>query len=159
MKKLKIYKKIEERNKEEKRTGKASYMTLIKTLLHDDIFMCNNIPEVDPSIWDNVSVGSFYYYTDSDGNYRTEEEYQNDTTGEIYENNEDIYQYFLCNLSQYQLDYIRQLEADNNDNSIILTYSDLLGCDVLLVNHWGTGWDYVLTNVDLTENIKESFED
>ena len=159
MGKLKIYKEMKARNEEEKRTGKASYRTLIEKLLHNEIFMCNNIQEVDTSIWDNVSIGSLYYYIDNEGNYRTEEDYQNDTTGEIYEKNEEIYQYFLCNLSQYQIDYINKLEKDNNDNSLIVTYSDLLDCEVLCVTHWGTSWDYVPTNVELTENLKESLED
>ena len=48
MGKLKIYKEMKDRTEEEKRTGKASYKTLIERLLHNEIFMCNNIQEIEP---------------------------------------------------------------------------------------------------------------
>ena len=38
---------------------------------------------------------------------------------------------------------------------IILSYSNLLECDVLCVDHWGTSWDYVLTDVKLFDSYEE----
>lgn len=150
----KIYKLMENRSEEEKRTGKASYKTVFDRFIQEG-FLCNNIRDIDTSIWENISVGDLYYYIDKDGNERTREEYENDETGEIYEEAADIYQYFLCNLSKLDIEELQELEEENKDNSIILSYSDLLDCDVLMVTHWGTSWDYVLTNIELTENIEE----
>lgn len=60
----------------------------------------------------------------------------------------EIYQYYLCNLSEYE---IEQLE----DYGILLAYSNKLGLDVLCVEHFGTSWDYVLTDVEWTTNLDE----
>ena len=142
----KFYLKMEDRNEEEKRTGKASYKSIIDRYI-SDLVLCNNIAEIDDSIWDNMNENDIYYIDDN-GEYRTREEYENDETGTIEEKYEDIYQYFLCNLSEFDCQTL-------TDYGIILTYSDKLDCDVLCVNHCGTSWDYVSTNVELTENIEE----
>ena len=123
----KIYLREEERNEEEKRTGKASYKTLINKYI-DNLVLCNNLPNIDNSIWDNIQVG------------------------EISEDSE-IFQYYLCNINQWDLESLKELTQDNND--VIISYSDLLECDVLMVDHWGTSWDYVPTSIDLTDNIEE----
>ena len=34
---------------------------------------------------------------------------------------------------------------------VIMSYSNLLDCDVLCVDHYGTSWDYVLTDCDLVD--------
>lgn len=149
-KRKKFYLREEDRNEEEKRTGKASYFSVIDRYI-DDLVLCNNIPNIDPSIWDNIEIGGLYYYIDDDGNYCTREDYEKDTDGKIYEEMNDIYQYYLCNLSKWDLDYIKDFKSD----SIIISYSDLLDCDVLMVTHWGMSWKYVLTDIDLTDNINE----
>ena len=46
-------------------------------------------------------------------------------------------------------------ELTENNNDIIISYSDMLECDVLLVDHYGTSWDYVSTNIDITDDIEE----
>lgn len=143
----KFYLKMEDRNEEEKRTGKASYKSIIDRYIND-LVLCNNIAEVDESIWENLGENA-YYYVDDDGEYRTKEEYENDETGTIEEYPKEFYQYYLCNLSQYDVEQLK-------DYGIILSYSDLLDCDVLCVNHFGTSWDYVPTNVELTEDINEA---
>lgn len=62
--------------------------------------------------------------------------------------NDDIFQYYLCNIGDYEKE---QLE----EYGIILSYSNRLELDVLLVDHWGTSWDYVMTDVEWTENLDE----
>lgn len=64
--------------------------------------------------------------------------------------NEDveIYQYYLCNIGQW--DKEQCLKA-----GLILSYSDMLDCDVLCVDHFGTSWDYILTDVKLFDNYEE----
>lgn len=72
----------------------------------------------------------------------------------IYDNMEgleedaEIYQFFLCNINDWERDLLL-------DCGIVLSYSDLLDCDVLCVDHFGTAWDYVLTDVRLFDTYKE----
>lgn len=94
---------------------KASYRTVVEYFV-GDIVLCNNITEVDQSIWDNA-------------------EFDLDT---------EIYQWFLCNISDYN-------KAKAQECGLLFTYSDMLDCDVLCVPHWGTSWDYVLTDCDIVD--------
>ena len=126
--------------------GFASYRTVIDYFV-GDIVLCNNIIDIDESIYDNINSNGFYY-VDDNGEYRTEEEYNNDENGEIRQELEEIYQYYLCNISDYEKEQLEKM-------GVILSYSDLLECDVLCVDHFGTSWDYVLTNVKLFDNYEE----
>ena len=62
----------------------------------------------------------------------------------------EIYQYYLCNTS-FDEDTKKQL----GDIGVILSYSNMLECDVLCVDHWGTSWDYVLTEAPLFDTWEE----
>ena len=64
------------------------------------------------------------------------------------EEDDEIYQYYLCNLGEFEREKLIEY-------GVSLSYSELLDCDVLLVTHWGTSWDYVMTNVKWSENLKE----
>lgn len=107
-------------NAEELKTGKVSYRRLINAYIQD-LVLCNNITEIDSSVWDNMR--------------------------EIDEDLE-IYQYYLCDLSRYEKDRLEEF-------GILLSYSDMLGLDILCVEHYGTSWDYVMTDVEWTENFDE----
>ena len=148
MSKRKFYLREEYRNKQEKETGLVSYGTFAKRYFQD-LVLCNKLPEIDSSIWDNIQTGNPFYYVDENGEYRTKEEYENDETGTIEEYQGDIYQFFLCNLSKWDLKEIQSFESE----SILISYSDLLDCDVLMVQHFGTSWDYVSTDIELTDKI------
>lgn len=119
-------------NDYEKEHGKISYHTLLE---YYDItrILCNKLPEIDSSIWDNVETGSFSYEED-------EETYYN-----------EIYQYFIIDLSSWMLDDIKEKYSDE----LIITYSDLLDNYVLLVDHYGTSWDYVLTDIEFTTDYEK----
>lgn len=64
------------------------------------------------------------------------------------EEDTEIYQFFLCNINECNKEYLL-------DCGFILSYSDLLDCDVLCVDHLGTAWDYVLTDVKLFDTYRE----
>ena len=128
MKKFYVSKK--DLNDEELRTGKVSYGRIISRYI-DNLVLCNNIPNIDEGIWDNM-------------NY--EEKYKN-AEYDIDENFE-IYQYYLCDLDDYVKDILI-------DWGFIISYSDVLELDVLMVDHWGTSWDYVMTDVEWSENYEE----
>ena len=65
-----------------------------------------------------------------------------------YEKDDEIFQWYLCNLNDYEEEWLEEA-------GIILSYSDLLECDLLCVDHYGTSWDYVLTNVKLFDTYDE----
>ena len=112
-------------NEYEKEHKKASYKTIVERYIND-IVLCNNIVEVDESIYNNFINA---YDEESD---------------EIV----DIYQYFLCNVDE---DTIKLL----SHYGFIFSYSDLLECDVLCVDHLGTSWSYVLTSCPLFDTWEE----
>lgn len=90
-----------------------------------DIVLCNNIVEID-DIWCNMING-----------------YDEDTEEYV-----DVFQYYLCNLNEWNRKELEEM-------GIILSYSDKLECDVLCVDHYGTSWDYVLTDVKLFDTYEE----
>lgn len=118
----KMYVNIEDLNDEEKRTGRVSYSRIVKRFI-GDLVLCNNISEVDYSIWDNINS---------------------------CEDLGEIYQYFICNISEFDKEYLKEL-----GEPLILSYSNMLDCDILMVDHLGTSWDYVMTDVEWTENLDE----
>ena len=105
--------------------GFASYRTLVEYFI-GDIVLCNNIAEIDSSVYDNIHNG-----------------YDEETEEYV-----DIFQYFLCNINDYDREFL--INA-----GFVLSYSDLLDCNVLCVDHFGTSWDYVLTNVKLFDSYEE----
>lgn len=65
----------------------------------------------------------------------------------VYDNaefdwDEEIYQWYLCDVSDFN-------KKKAKECGLLFSYSDLLECDVLCVNHYGTSWDYVLTDCKL----------
>lgn len=126
----KLYVNKEDLNEKELKTGRASYKRLVDRYV-GDIVLCNNITEVDDEIWDNVGESDLI---DEDGD-------------EI--NDLEIYQYYLCNVGEWQKEQLK-------GTGVILSYSKVLDCDVLMVQHWGTSWDYVMTDIEWTENLEEA---
>lgn len=126
----KLYVNKEDLNEKELKTGRVSYKRLVDCYV-GDIVLCNNITDVDDEIWDNVDESNLI---DEDGD-------------EI--NDLDIYQYYLCNVSEWAKEQLK-------GTGVILSYSKVLDCDVLMVQHWGTSWDYVMTDIEWTENLEEA---
>lgn len=125
--------------------GYASYRTIVEWFI-GDILLCNNIVDVDESVYENLEYET-KYYNENDEEI-TEDEYFEDENA--YEDNSypDIYQYYLCSISDYEKEILKSI-------GIILSYSDKLDLDVLCVDHYGTSWDYVLTNVKLFDTYEE----
>ena len=78
--------------------------------------LCNNIPQIDPSIFDNAN---FDWYDEDE------------------ETEVEIFQWFITDCTQDDVVYL----ADRF--GLLFTYSDLLDCYILCVDHCGTRWDYV----------------
>lgn len=147
--------------------GRLDYGTLAKCF---DCVLCNNIPQVDPYIFDNIESGdleTFYYdgeeISRDDFDERLEkiedeisslsihddyakiEELENEKEKfETLEN--EIFQYFI--VSDNALELLRECNE-------LVFYSDLLGCYIWGVCHFGTSWDYVLTSLSLRRKEME----
>lgn len=78
--------------------------------------LCNNIPQIDPSIFDNAN---FDWYDDEN------------------EMEVEIFQWFITDCTQDDVVYL----ADRF--GLLFTYSELLDCYILCVDHCGTPWKSV----------------
>ena len=105
---------------------KASYRTLVERFI-GDILLCNNICEVDSSVYDNMG---FNYYDEENDYYI------------------DIYQWFLCSVDELTKSELKKY-------GLLFSYSDVLDLDVLCVDHFGTSWDYVLTDCPIFDTWEE----
>ena len=140
MKKLKFYINDESKlNEYEKENKKISYRTLVNYLFNDSLILCNDITKL--------------FYTDINGEY-IEPILE---VGQDYDENDepqDIYQYFIVDFPNFNLDFMKKY----CQNEIILYYIDFLDCYILGVDHFGTMWDYVLTDFEYTTNYDESMQ-
>lgn len=122
-----------------------------------DMILCNNIPQVDNCLFDNIHCGNFEYFDEDSAEYDYDDYIANyedsDDDGEPmtykewfeenkydYEKQVDIFQYYLVR-DPYWLEQAGEL----------VLYSDLLDCYVWCIDHWGTAWDYVLSNLCVEE--------
>lgn len=62
----------------------------------------------------------------------------------------EIYQYYLCYLSESDLQYNSRF-----NDCLIFGYSDMLDLYVLCVDHWGTSWDYVMTDIKWSTDLEK----
>lgn len=122
---------LKELNEEEKRTKKISYARLIERICNNMI-LCNEIVNIDDFLYDNIILGSAF--------------------DEEYDDFIEIYQYFIIDIDEYTIEKLQNL----NCTDLIIAYSEKLQNYILLVDHWGTSWDYVMTDIEYTENYNEA---
>lgn len=103
----------------------TNYSTAVKWL-GTNLVLCNNVAELDESIWDNFTRDIY----DEESGQHTE-----------------IYQWYIVDCSQSEISWL----VRNFD--LIFTYSEKLDCYILAVDHYGTSWDYVECEV-LSEEMK-----
>lgn len=96
-------------------TYKTNYSVAVNWC-NNALIICNNIAEIDPSVFDNMR---FELFNEEDG---TEKE---------------IYQWFITDCSDEDVEYLEKTFG------LLFTYSDLLDKYILCVDHFGTSWDYV----------------
>lgn len=129
--------------------------------LHNDMVLCNKIPEIDPSVWDNMmplidiseedpfecpSCGSVKIHPYIDEDEDETDDWECDNCGHVWNPEDDkddtceydeIFQWLITDCSESDVKYLRETFG------LLFTYSDLLDCYILCVTHYGTGWDYV----------------
>ena len=128
--------------------GYVDYSTFAKALDRAGGFiLCNNIVNVIPieSFYENlVNYGTPYCLDDEDNYcYEGDEGFDEDMIFD-YEYPE-IFQWYLVTDNNWTRDILEQAGE-------IYGYIEELDLLVWGVTHWGTSWDYVLTNIKLSEN-------
>lgn len=129
MEKLKFYCNLEDLNEEEKRTNRISYRRLIERI--GRVWLFNNAPKL----------------SDYDFEYEVGTDYDEENDEYI-----DIYQYYLIEADNYTLEKLREI----NCKDVIIAWSETLEEYVLMVDHFGTSWDYVMTEFEPTNDLDES---
>ena len=90
-----------------------SYLDAINYIPHNRI-LCNNIAEIDSSIWENARFSVY----DEEEDYYTE-----------------IFQYFITDFNLNDIEYL-----EKKFPSLKFSYSDKLDAFILCVDHFGTMW-------------------
>lgn len=129
MERLKFYCNLEDLNEEEKRTNRISYRRLIDRIGH--VWLFNNAPK--------LSNYDFEYEIGSD--------YDEENDDYI-----DIYQYYLIDADPYTIEKLQELK----NTGLIIAWSETLEEHVLFVDHFGTSWDYVMSEFEPTDNLDEA---
>lgn len=131
--------------------GYVDYRTLASAF---DAVMNNDIMQktADIGYWESVGVNEEYYeYNNTEYSYTELEELQEEYDEESEEYAEieealqnpyyhDIFQYFIVSDNGAEI----LQEAGE-----IVYYNEVLDMYVWGVTHWGTSWDYVLTNIKI----------
>lgn len=120
--------------------GYVDYRTLA---LSFDAVLNNEILPKTQSVgyWESVG-GEDYFYENDDGDRISVEEYNELTYEEqenYIENFYEIYQWYI--ISDGGADILQELTDE------LLYYNEELDMYVWAVTHWGTPWDYVLTDI------------
>ena len=84
--------------------------------LHNDFVLCNNIANIDPTIYDNMR---FNYYDEDTDSYK------------------EIFQWFITDANTSDVEYLEK------HFGLLFSYSELLDTYILCVDHLGTNWGYV----------------
>ena len=117
------HKEIEEDFNNQYLYGNLSYATLCK-LCFTDMILCNDITAVDESIYDNLE-------------WQPDEEDSDDWEWP------EIYQFYLVNTDNYFFEEYKE--------NFMMSYSDKLGLWVLCVDHFGTSWKYISTEIKIED--------
>lgn len=118
--------------------------------------LMNNIPEVDPSVWDNWQAetpmseqcdiedreepGMMYHCNTHDVD--TDDEFE----CEEYEGETEVYQWFA--IGDNDAEWLKQYNQH-------ITYSDLLDTYFLAITHFGTSWDYT----SMVDDFEDAYYD
>lgn len=153
--------------------GYVDYGTLAKSF---DLVLANGIVgrTVELGEWELFN-GSDEYYEDSDGNRYDYDELQEkidelQEAQEALDEESDEYRELqekideLQALDPYYYEYYQEYIISENGAKILadytgetVWYNDELGLYVWGVTHWGTGWNYVLTDIKIDLTGKETY--
>lgn len=125
---MKMYVNFKNLNDYERENNRISYKRLVERYF-DNMILCNNIANNYEDL--EIVAGSDYNEED-------------DTC-------KDIYQYFIVD-GCFNEETLQKI----GDELGVVYYNSNLDLYILGVDHLGTSWDYVLTDIEPTENFEES---
>jgi hypothetical protein len=114
------------------KNNKTKTNTIMKTISYSDavkrfnnnLILCNNIPEFDFTLYDNVRFPLFDEHEDAI----------------------DIYQWYITDCTENDVLYLEDWY------NLKFTYSEVLDKFILCVDHWGTPWSGVMIEDNSPEN-------
>ena len=119
----------------------VDYACLAQAFQH---VLCNKITEIDSYLWDNIVSGYQSKYVNGETyDEISEEEFDalsSEERNSYYEELDmpEIFQWYI--VSDNAVDILK-------DANEIVFYSEALECYIWGVTHYGTAWDYVLTDI------------
>lgn len=93
-----------------------------------NMILCNNMPQVDEHLFENIANGDFITYYDENGD-------ECDEDNAVDQSENDIFQWYLIDDGTAD----RLIRATDE----LIFYSEKLDIYVLGVTHFGTAWDHV----------------
>ena len=140
MENLKMYVEMEDLNEYERKHNKISFKRLVNKLF-SDMILCNDITKL--------------FYNEISGKYTEPEieigtDYDEETGEQV-----DIYQYFIVDFSNLTYKLITKYK-EQFGKEFILYYIKELDLYILGVTHFGTSWDYVLTDIKPSEDLESA---
>ena len=125
---MKMYVNFENLNDYEREHNRISYKRLVERYFNNMI-LCNNIV----NNYEDLEIVAGSDYDEEEDTYK------------------DIYQYFIVDGCFDEED----LQKVGEELGVVY-YNSNLDLYILGVDHCGTSWDYVLTDIEPTENLNES---
>lgn len=117
--------------------GYLDYRTLAKML--ENTILNNDIIKYEVDYWEVVNGSEVSYYDNEKNEFVDYDEIEEwDNIDECYS---EIYQYYMIDYQGY-----KTLERFTNE---IVFYNEKLDIYLWGITHWGTSWDYVLTDIKL----------
>lgn len=125
---MKMYVNFENLNDYEKEHNRISYKRLVERYFNNMI-LCNNIV----NNYEDLEIVAGSDYDEEEDTYK------------------DIYQYFIVD-GCFDEEALQKVGEELG----VVYYNSNLDLYILGVDHLGTSWDYVLTDIEPTENFNES---
>jgi hypothetical protein len=141
MKKVKIYNnrwRGEEISEYGLELGYIDYRCLAECV--GNMVLNNTLINIESDYWEIIS-GSDKHYYDNNNNEISEDEYFNHDEYDGNYNYVDVFQFYIIT------DYAAEFLSEHTNE--IIYYNSKLDIHLWGVTHYGTSWDYVLTNIEI----------
>lgn len=118
--------------------NRLDYSTLAK--LVGNTILNNELIKFDVDYWEVIQGSELTYYDNEKEEYVDYDDIEN--WDDISENYIDIFQYYI--IDNRGVEILQELAPNE-----IIFYNEKLDVYLWGITHWGTSWDYVLTDVEL----------
>ena len=118
--------------------NRLDYSTLAK--LVGDRILNNELIKFDVDYWNTIQGSELTYYDNEKEEYVDYDDIEN--WDDISEGYVDIFQYYI--IDNRGVEILQELAPNE-----IIFYNEKLDVYLWGITHWGTSWDYVLTDIEL----------